>query len=91
MSFKKFTRHHGRSGRIKKYRWSNPDHRWSDSTSQRSCGRPGLRGYINVPESKMCYGCYGGKNGKGMKSGMAKKDRRKLRRCLDIKIRIWYH
>lgn len=92
MSYKKFSRNHGKTSRVKKYQWSNRDRRWSDSRGTQSAGRPSLRGYINVPESRIiCGNYYGWANGPGLKSGMARKDRRKLRRHLDIKIRIWYH
>lgn len=89
MSYKKFTRRHGKTGRVKKYKWSNRDQRWSDSPCRHTAGRPSLRGYINTPESRLiCGNYYGGTNGPGLKSGMAKLDRRKLRRVLDIKIRF---
>ena len=51
MSYKKFSRYHGRTERIKRYKWSNPDHPWrgevglkSNHSSSYIIGVPILRG-----------------------------------------------
>lgn len=84
MSYKKFTRNHGKTSRVKKYKWSNPDHRYSDS---KCSGQRGLA-FLGHPELTIVIRMFrGGVNGGGGKSTWARLDHRKIRRKMKTVLR----
>lgn len=56
MSYKKFSRNHGRSDRVRKYKWSNPDHNYRGEMGYAPYGGSRFIGIDIVVHREPTYG-----------------------------------
>lgn len=81
MSYKKFSRNHGNTSRIRKYKWSNPDHNFRGEVGWKSHNSM-VHGMEITLFREGFSGC--------RHSNPNKRQLRKVRRILNLEVRVFF-